>query len=520
VVAVFAGGTVGESEIVDVSISTGDVDQRIRDVAWRKLIVENRRAEVEADRSYRLRAVEIDHSESASLLLTDVYSQVKISEGAIDEYLVAVKKKHEATTLRIRHVFLRADASTPEDLRADQYAVARLVRRRALAGERFEVLVREFSDSADASTGGVVDNLRPGMADPAFERIVFSLPEGGISDVIETNSGYHIVRLERRYPPQSFDEGPYRESAPQVLRKQEEERLRSMLIDRLRKNENYERRWSASAGISPRAADGAVLEIGDFTFTTRDLAKARARSEPELQRWDQRAAFLEGLLDRELLHRESLRRGLATDEEIRDRSSRATEQALVEGALEREVAQAKQSIPRATLEDFVANPSSPLDLPATFRTNVIFVADGGSPYDSMTLAEELRERIRAGEEFSSVARLHSDGPNADRGGELGYLDRVGLFGYAPELARAAASLEVGGVSEPERITATRLVSTINALRGGFLIVELVDRQPPGRLDLDHDENEIRDRLWEQRGAELLAAHRDRMLAEAQFRRVR
>ena len=35
VVAVFAGGTVGESEIVDASISTGDVDQRIRDVAWR-----------------------------------------------------------------------------------------------------------------------------------------------------------------------------------------------------------------------------------------------------------------------------------------------------------------------------------------------------------------------------------------------------------------------------------------------------------------------------------------------------
>jgi len=519
VVAVFAGGTVSAAEIVDGSVSTGDMDQRIRDVAWRKILVGNWRADVEASRDYHLRVAELDHRESADLLLNDVFSQVEISEVAVDAYLVDVKKKHETPTVRIRHIFFRADAEESDEARSEMLAIARDARARTLAGEDFGDLVLEFSDSADASQGGVVDMLRPGMADPALDGAVRSLSEGEISDVIETSSGYHLIRLEHCYPPLAFDERMYRATAPEVLRKQEEDRLLSELLESLRASESHEQRWSLSEGVVPRPTDGVVLEIGEFTFTADDLAEARSRSEPALQRWDQRAAYLVDLLDRELLHRESLRRHPATDEEIRDRRARAAQTALAEGVAGREIELVKDAIPEATLGAFVAHPSSPLDLPETHRTRVVFCADGGSPYGALTAAEEVIDRVGTGSSLASLAPRYSDGPNADRGGDLGYLENVELFGYAPELARMAASLEIGEVSNPIRITSARLVSTVHALRAGFLIVELVDRRPPRRMNLEHDKEEIREQLWNRRETEFLAEHRDTTLAELGYRRV-
>ncbi len=231
VVAGYSSGTVSEAEIIGGPSSTGDPDQRIREVAWRKISVERWRGEVEAGRTYLLRVAELDHRESVELLLSEVYAQVDISAEEIDEHLTAVKAMHEMPALRIRHIYLRADADSPSEVRASKLAVAREVRRRAIEGESFAELAREFSDSAGASQGGVVDRLRPGMADPSFEEIVFALSEGEISEVIETLSGFHVVLLEYRYPPLVFDEGPYREAAPGLLRQEEEERLRAELVE-------------------------------------------------------------------------------------------------------------------------------------------------------------------------------------------------------------------------------------------------------------------------------------------------
>ena len=519
VVAVYSNGTVSEAEIIGRPSSAGDPDQWIRDVAWRKISVGMWRAEVEARWDYLLRVAELDHRESAELLLSEVYAQVEVSAEEIDEHLAAVKAMHETPALRIRHIYLRADADSPREVRASKLAAANEVRERALEGESFADLARAFSNSAGASQGGLVDRLRPGMADPSFEKVVFSLSEGEISEVIETPSGFHVVLLEHRYPPLVFDEGPYREAAPGLLRQEEEERLRAELVGRLRASGDFEKRWSARGGVSPRPADGALLEIGGFIFTENDLERVRAREEPWLQRWDLRAAYLDDLLDRELLYGESLRRRMAADAEVRDRWVRATEQALVEGALEREAAEAGRAVPREALEAFAADSVAALDIPETYHTRVIFVADGGSPYDAMTRAEDVMSRIRAGESVAALAEEHSDGPNADRGGDLGYLDSIGLFGYAPELARATSSLEIGATLDPVRITASRLVSTIQALRGGFLIVSLVDRLSPRRLSLDEDEEEVRERFWEQYEAELMAERRDAVLAEAGFRMV-
>ena len=59
--------------------------------------------------------------------------------------------------------------------------------------------------------------------------------------------------------------------------------------------------------------------------------------------------------------------------------------------------------------------------------------------------EGLRERIMKGEKFTELAKAHSEGPGAKRGGELGVFARGQML---PELEKVAYALKKGEVSKP------------------------------------------------------------------------
>lgn len=69
-------------------------------------------------------------------------------------------------------------------------------------GESFEDLALRYSDGANASRGGRLGLVRQGELLPAIERGVSKLVPGGISDVIQSPEGLHIVRLEDKKPKQ------------------------------------------------------------------------------------------------------------------------------------------------------------------------------------------------------------------------------------------------------------------------------------------------------------------------------
>ena len=72
------------------------------------------------------------------------------------------------------------------------------IRERALAGEDFAALAKEFSeDPGTASNGGFIDwfNRNSGY-NPEFTAAAFSLKKGEISNIVETIYGYHIIKSE------------------------------------------------------------------------------------------------------------------------------------------------------------------------------------------------------------------------------------------------------------------------------------------------------------------------------------
>ena len=73
-------------------------------------------------------------------------------------------------------------------------------RERIYAGEDFKMLAALYSDDPGSSVkGGELGFVNRGDLVPEFERVAFRLKEGEISEVVESQFGYHIVQLiERR----------------------------------------------------------------------------------------------------------------------------------------------------------------------------------------------------------------------------------------------------------------------------------------------------------------------------------
>ncbi len=70
------------------------------------------------------------------------------------------------------------------------------IRKRVLAGEVFEELAKKFSeDDLSASKGGNIGFVTSLQTQYAFENAVYSLEKGGISGIVRTTAGYHLIKI-------------------------------------------------------------------------------------------------------------------------------------------------------------------------------------------------------------------------------------------------------------------------------------------------------------------------------------
>ena len=102
--------------------------------------------------------------------------------------------------IRASHILIKhADAEDGSSARTRPDALAEIdeIKRRLAAGEDFADLAAENSDCPSGQDGGDLGAFRRGAMVPAFEQAAFALDVNEISDVVETEFGYHlIVRTE------------------------------------------------------------------------------------------------------------------------------------------------------------------------------------------------------------------------------------------------------------------------------------------------------------------------------------
>ena len=73
------------------------------------------------------------------------------------------------------------------------------LRRRILDGEKFTTLAVLYSEGPSASKGGEIGFMGKGELDAEYAKAAFSLTAGGVSTIVESSFGFHVIQLiERR----------------------------------------------------------------------------------------------------------------------------------------------------------------------------------------------------------------------------------------------------------------------------------------------------------------------------------
>lgn len=128
----------------------------------------------------------------------EVESRLVVSDSEIDNYLANQTASGGGDEYHLAHILLRAPESvTPEQLqklrqRAEQ-ALAK-----ARAGENFAELTASFSDAPDALQGGDLGWRPLDRLPTLYAEAASRLKDGGISDLLRSSAGFHIVKLVGR----------------------------------------------------------------------------------------------------------------------------------------------------------------------------------------------------------------------------------------------------------------------------------------------------------------------------------
>lgn len=109
-------------------------------------------------------------------------------------------RTQEVAVHRARHILIRVDAQVSEE-QARRRVVD--IKRRLDLGADFAQLAKDFSqDPGSAARGGELDWAYPGDLVPEFERAMFGLQPGQVSEPVRSVFGIHLIQLlERKREP-------------------------------------------------------------------------------------------------------------------------------------------------------------------------------------------------------------------------------------------------------------------------------------------------------------------------------
>ena len=120
-----------------------------------------------------------------------------IGAEEIEEYYI-LNRETEFTseeTVGARHILKRVEPDADDDAKAEAKKAVEDAKARVEGGESFSDVAKEVSDDGSASSGGDLGAFGRGQMVKPFEDAAFALEVDEISDVVESQFGYHVIMV-------------------------------------------------------------------------------------------------------------------------------------------------------------------------------------------------------------------------------------------------------------------------------------------------------------------------------------
>lgn len=142
----------------------------------------------------------IDDFLSKLYVFFNVTEKIKVTEDMLKGYYEKNKEKFTVPEqVRARHIHIKISFGASAEEKTKAKEKIKNIFEWLKKGERFETLAEQYSeDTVSNKRGGDLGYFQRGRMPKAFDDMAFSMKPGQISDIVETDYGYHIIKVEDR----------------------------------------------------------------------------------------------------------------------------------------------------------------------------------------------------------------------------------------------------------------------------------------------------------------------------------
>jgi len=167
--------------------------------------------------------------------------KVVVTDEEAQEYYDTHPDSFQRTEkVRASHILVKIDRDAGESKQVVAREKIENIQQRIKAGEDFAQLAKENSDCPSSANGGDLGYFERGKMVPEFEDAAFGLEVGRVSDIVQTDYGYHLIKATDRIEAGTIAYETVKDDLTDFLRRQKIQTGASEYLEELRKEATIE----------------------------------------------------------------------------------------------------------------------------------------------------------------------------------------------------------------------------------------------------------------------------------------
>lgn len=192
----------------------------------------------------------------SKFISSTVSSKITVTPAEVSEYYKSnIEEFRHPDLVRTSHILIGVPQGAGPDRERLARERAESLLARARRGEDFAKLAKENSTDASAAQGGDIGLSPLGQLVPEYEAAAFSLPVGGISEVVRSQYGFHIIKVTEKKPAGTAGIAEVKDRLTSFLKDQKTEAELEKTVDQLRLQAKIE--VLLPVGVDPNAEAAA-----------------------------------------------------------------------------------------------------------------------------------------------------------------------------------------------------------------------------------------------------------------------
>jgi peptidyl-prolyl cis-trans isomerase C len=143
--------------------------------------------------------------------------------------------------VKASHILIKVQADAPADQKAAARKKIEAVQEKVKKGEDFATLAKTYSEGPSGPKGGDLDYFRRGQMVKPFEEAAFNLKPNETSEIVETQFGYHIIKVIDKKPAKKVAYVDIKKRLSEELKKRKMPSEREVYVETLRKDAKIEK---------------------------------------------------------------------------------------------------------------------------------------------------------------------------------------------------------------------------------------------------------------------------------------